>query len=400
MSDQPADSDAQAKLAEIELRERTLVEQLPAIFYVDEIATDSTLFISPQVQTILGYSPEEWMADGGLFYKRLHPDDLERVMGVDDELQQLGGSGIVVEYRVYARDGRMVWVRDIANVVRDGSGNALWLQGILIDITEQKEAESQLSAAQEIQRALDVEKATSAKLRELEEIKDQFLAGVSHDLRTPITSILGFARTLEDASIDLSVEDKMDFVHRIVVNAQKLEGLVTDLLDIYRLNHGVLDVELVAVELGTLIATIVKHADYLERHDVEVDVEPLTLSVDGRKVARIVDNLLTNAAKHTPQGTKVWVRLVASQRDGAKGAEITVEDAGPGIPERERADLFEEFRTGALTRAEGSPGLGVGLSLVAQFAEMHGGRAWADEREGGGTAFYVFLPDGLRKDTG
>ena len=143
-----------------------------------------------------------------------------------------------------------------------------------------------------------------------------------------------------------------------------------------------------SIDVGSLVVKLVGQADYLETREVRVETEPVVISADETKVRRMVENLLTNVAKHTPEGTPVWVK-VSAQPDGAL---ISVEDAGPGIAEEDRASLFEEFTTGDTARESASPGLGVGLSLVARFAELHGGRAWVEDRPDGGSAFRIFLP--------
>ena len=109
--------------------------------------------------------------------------------------------------------------------------------------------------------------------------------------------------------------------------------------------------------------------------------------VDGAKVERIIENLLVNTTRHAGPHAQVWVR--AWQRED--GVEIVVEDNGPGIDPEIREVIFEPFRQGP-TRSAHSPGTGIGLSLVRRFAELHGGKAWAEEREGGGASFHVFLP--------
>jgi signal transduction histidine kinase len=116
-----------------------------------------------------------------------------------------------------------------------------------------------------------------------------------------------------------------------------------------------------------------------------VATERLTAAVDAAKVERILENLLYNAYKHTPPGSRVWVRLAAE----GEGALLAVEDEGPGIPPAFRESIFEPFQRGEATDASGT---GIGLSLVARFAELHGGRAWVEERAGGGASFRVFLP--------
>jgi len=118
-----------------------------------------------------------------------------------------------------------------------------------------------------------------------------------------------------------------------------------------------------------------------------VDAEPVMAWIDPAKVERIVENLLVNAARHTPDGTPVWLRVTAE----ADGVLLCVEDAGPGVPPDLRQTVFEPFRQATENRPH-APGVGVGLALVARFAELHGGRAWVEERPGGGASFKVFLP--------
>ena len=124
-----------------------------------------------------------------------------------------------------------------------------------------------------------------------------------------------------------------------------------------------------------------------DRARFEVDAPALVVALDAPKVERIVENLITNALRHTPNGARVWVAAAAT--DG--GALIRVEDEGPGIPEDLRDEIFEPFRQGPSISPH-APGVGVGLSLVSRFAELHGGRAWVEDRAGGGAAFRVYLP--------
>jgi signal transduction histidine kinase len=122
--------------------------------------------------------------------------------------------------------------------------------------------------------------------------------------------------------------------------------------------------------------------------DPGLETAPVLIAVDAPKVERIVENLLANAARHTPAGTPVWVRVQVAGR----GALMVVEDAGPGVPAEVRQAIFQPFRQGPTITAH-APGSGIGLALVVRFAGMHGGRAWVQERPGGGASFRVFLPD-------
>jgi signal transduction histidine kinase len=223
-------------------------------------------------------------------------------------------------------------------------------------------------------------------------MKNTFLEAVSHDLRTPLTSILGSALTLEQAGHhDLSRPDVADLVQRIAANARKLERLLGDLLDLDRLQRGIVTPQRRPTDLSELVERSVAGAENPDGRTIDVALEPATVSVDAAKVERIIENLVSNALRHTPSGAHVWVR--ASGRDG--GLDLVVEDDGPGIPQELREAVFEPFRQapGSSTAAH-SPGVGIGLSLVRRFAELHGGRAWVEERPGGGASFHVFLPGG------
>jgi signal transduction histidine kinase len=129
----------------------------------------------------------------------------------------------------------------------------------------------------------------------------------------------------------------------------------------------------------------VDEADFIAGREVTLDADPLVADIDAAKVERILENLLVNAVKHTAPGTPVWIRVAGNQDT----VSIAVEDAGPGVPVEVRESIFQPFHRGYGEQV--APGSGIGLSLVARFAELHGGRAWVEEREGGGASFRVDL---------
>ena len=225
------------------------------------------------------------------------------------------------------------------------------------------------------------------RLRALDEMKNMFLDAVSHELRTPLAAVLGIALTLGRPEIDLSEPEARDLINRLQTNARKLERLLSDLLDLDRLVRGIVEPNRRPTDVGALVRGVVDAAELPGDHEITVQANPLVLPVDAAKVERIVENLLANAARHAPDATGIWVSAKAS--DG--GVLITVEDNGPGVPPELRAAVFEPFRQGP-DRSQHSPGVGIGLSLVARFAEIHGGRAWVEDRAGGGASFRVFLP--------
>ncbi|HEV8652399.1 MAG TPA: ATP-binding protein [Actinomycetes bacterium] len=369
-----------AELGESEARYRTALEQLPALVYTEVHAIGgSWLYESPRVEDIVGYTPEE-SGQPGFWKTILHPDDRERVLA-EDRRVELTGDPWRMEYRSIAKDGRVVWLRDHAVLVQGEPGEPSLWHGFVIDITEQKLAE------QAMREALERERQATGQLRALDEVKNVFLNAVSHELRTPLAAIVGIALTLQRARSTLAEEDAADLVDRLVANASKLDRLLSDLLDLDRLNRGIVTPKLRRTNLAALVGRIGREWQEMGR-SLELAVEPVFAQVDPAKVERIIENLLANADRHTPPDTPVWVRVARQDR----GVLIAVEDAGSGVPPELRAVLFEPFRQGpeAPTHA---PGVGIGLTLVARFAELHGGRAWVEERPGGGSSFRVLLPD-------
>jgi len=369
-----------AELAQSEARYRSAFEELPALVYTEVHAIGgSWLYESPGVKDLMGYTPEECGQPG--FWKTiLHPDDRERVLA-EDRRVELTGDPWRMEYRSIARDGRVVWLRDHAVLVRGEPSEPSYWHGFVIDITEQKLAE------QAMRQALERERQATRQLRALDETKNVFLNAVSHELRTPLAAIIGIALTLKRAGSSLAEEDGADLLDRLAANAGKLDRLLSDLLDLDRLNRGIVTPQLRRTDLAALVTRIATEWQETGR-PLELAVEPMVSQVDPAKVERIVENLLANADRHTTPDTPVWVKLARQDQ----GVLIAVEDAGSGVPPELRAALFEPFRQGPETPTH-APGVGIGLTLVARFAELHAGRAWVEDRPGGGSSFRVLLPD-------
>ena len=370
MMDITARKEAESGLAEAEARYRALVEQLPAIAYIDPVDRHGTVYISPQTEAILGYTPEEWYADPGLWSAIVHPEDRERLAtpGATEPYSST--------YRVIAKGGDVVWIHDQARPVLDDEGRLVYWQGLLLDITEQRRT-------QELERDLERERLEADRLRAEDEMKTTFLHAVSHDLRTPLAAILGLAVTLEREDLELSGEESRDLAHRIAQNARRLDRMVGDFLDLERLNRGVAEPNFDTVDVGALVRELVANSELVAERRLALDVAPITVRADAAMIERIVENLLGNTVKHTPGDSRIWIRV--DRLEG--GIEIVVEDDGPGVADADKERIFEAFRQGV----EAAPGSGVGLALVARFAAIHDGRAWVEDRPGGGASFHVTI---------
>jgi PAS domain S-box-containing protein len=339
-------------------------------------------YVSPQVRAMLGYSPDDWDEDPDLWVKLIHEEDRDRVMALNEAC--IAGEGVFrAEYRLVARDGRTLWVRDGALLVKDEQGQPLFWQGVMFDITELKQAEATLHAA------LGKEREAANLLRDVDRMRNTAMHALAHDLRTSLADVKAAADVL-NRELELAPEDRRWLAVGIGRQAMNIDRLLLDLLDLDRLERGILRAKREPTDVADLIRRVVEDQKALRGRQVRVDAPPMTVHLEAAKVERIVVNLLANAATHTPEGTPIWVRV----RFEEGGILIAVEDAGPGVPDDERASVFLPFIRGS--RSERAPGSGIGLSLVAGFAELHGGRAWVEERRGGGASFQVFLPDPIK----
>jgi signal transduction histidine kinase len=228
------------------------------------------------------------------------------------------------------------------------------------------------------------------RLLALDQMKDEFIASVSHEFRTPLTSIRGYAELLQDA--DLPAEQR-DFVNVIDRNSARLAGLVEDLLLMAQIQTGGLPLDLDEVVLNDLIARAGEAAKPFaasKRIDLDVGMEPelVTAQADAERLGQVLDNLVSNAIKYTPDGGGVSIKMTHT----GDAATIAVSDTGIGIPEAEQAQMFSRFFRTSNARESGVDGSGLGLAITRGIVEAHGGTIGFDSVEGVGTTFRLTVP--------
>ena len=213
--------------------------------------------------------------------------------------------------------------------------------------------------------------------------RESFFSSLSHDIRSPLTAIVGFAQLLPD----VGAEQRDDLVQRIVGNANRLRTLFDALVDHAKIRAGAADVVLAPFDVRPVALACVRDlGSLLAEHPVTVDDDSITVLGDPKAMDRVLTNLLVNAAKYSTSGAPIAVRF---GRDGTYG-EIAVVDRGRGILKEDIAVIFEEFQRGGLARNDG--GTGIGLTSVRALVEQQGGQVRLESEEGEGTTVTVVLP--------
>lgn len=331
---------------------------------------------------IVGYTPEELLALPS-WMVLIDPDHREEAAARGEP----DAGGVAFETVALHRDGHRVNVEvGLKPVEIEGRPLAL---AIIRDITERKRADAELAAA------YGREREAVKRLQELDAVKTDFLATVSHELRTPVTKIVGFSATLLARWEAMDEEMRKECVRRISAGGNQLTRLIAELLDFGRIEQGTLLLEVAPCSLSEVVdRTICDLGTVLEHHHVELDLAPgLQVLANRDGLARILDNLLTNAVKFSPPGTRILIR---GRPRGSEEVLVEVEDQGIGIPPEESQRVFERFHR--LHREPSSPsGTGIGLAVVKEFVEAQGGRAWVSPRSSGGALlrFTLWAPGHL-----
>ncbi len=340
---------------------------------------------SDEYYEFFGMSPGDLEPTLDNFMLCVHPDDRERILAEMREVLEERKKEAELEFRFVRAGGDARWAHSNAQLTLDESGEPDVMIGIIIDITERKQAEM------EREDLLRKEREARELAEAANRSKDDFVAMVSHELRGPLNAMLGWSKILKKGGVDPKTHSHA--VEVIERSARQQQTLIEDLLDMARIVGGKLRLDTKPVSLARVIEAAVD----VVRPMAEGREIALRASInsadevtgDQDRLQQVVWNLLSNAVKFTARGGSVEVLL---ERVGAL-AQITVSDTGRGIKAEDLPFIFDRFRQADSSGARRFSGLGLGLALVKYLVELHGGQVSADSPgEGKGSSFVVRLP--------
>ncbi|MEH2222974.1 ATP-binding protein [Nostoc sp.] len=373
---------AEKALRESEEKFRNMADNAPFMVWV----TDTNSYCTYLSQSWYGFTGQsEEMGLGFGWLNAVHPEDYNDARSVFLEATS-SYSAFRMEYRLRRKDGEYRSCIDAANPWFGVDGEFKGYIGSVIDITERKVAEA------ERDRLLELEQAARTEAERANRIKDEFLAVLSHELRSPLNPILGWARLLQTREFDAVALKKA--IATIERNAQLQAQLIEDLLDVSRILQGKLNLKMLPVNLVLVIEAgleTVRLAAEAKNIQIQTMLDAAFGKVlgDSGRLQQVIWNLLSNAVKFTPEGGKIDIQLECVDAQ----AQITVSDTGKGISPEFLPYVFEYFRQADGTTTRKFGGLGLGLAIVRHLIELHGGTIQAESLgEGQGAIFRVRLP--------
>ena len=374
---------AQQAIRESEEKYRNITENIDDFLFTFERINKilRPMFYTSSVEKITGYSQSEFLLDSTLFLKIIYPDDFP---AVKKKLKSVMRSRIQVseemEFRIINRHGNVVWVRTKINIARTTSGKVSKIYGLVSDISLRKKAEEELTKSTE-------------NLVKLNDTKDKFISIISHDLRTPFSSILGFTDLLLGDD-DLTEEEKKQYVRFIQESSKSMLALVNSLLDWTRLQTGRIKFEpekilaegVIRNSINSLSGTAFqKNINIISRVDKDI-----TVYADKNLMMQVFNNLISNAIKFTKPGGEIVITALPSTK--TRFYEFSIKDNGVGIKPENLPSLFRIDAKYSSEGTAGERGTGLGLSLVNEIIEKHGGIIWVESEYGFGSEFKFTFP--------
>lgn len=377
------------------------------------------LYWSDAIEPMFGHAPGAFKNTFRSFLRFVHREDRAALVKAIRKAFQTD-QVYDIEHRIVRADGAVRWVNASGAVIRDQQDMPLRMLGILRDITKRKTAEEALEAmnrkleatvqerTSDLERKAEELQRANTRLRELDMLKSSFLASVSHEFRTPLTSIIGFAKMIQrdfrrhyqEASSMKGSKDRgkriNDNLEIILHEGERLTRLVNDVLDLTKIESGKVEwrdrevslAECVSRAMGAVQGQLAMRPGVSLEVDVPRNLP--TLFMDPDRLSQVLINLLHNAAKFTSRGS---IRVSADLKD-EETLRIRVRDTGCGIPAGELEMIFDKFHQATRfdTLANKPEGTGLGLSISRQIVEHYRGRIWAESQDGAGSVFIVELP--------
>jgi len=375
----------QAHLKESEARFQRMADSSSILISLTNAEGKATWFNKPWLN-FTARSMERELGDG--WQEDIHPEDLSRISPLRQK-HLASHEAYELDFRLRQGSGNYRWVLEQATPLFGVGEEFLGYVRACLDIHERKESEQRIEALLKSEQAARAEAEHTAKL------KDEFLATVSHEMRTPLTAMLGWVQLLRKGNLSgAAVPQALETIER---NARAQTKLIDDLLDMSRILSDHLKLDIQSLNATVLVeGAVAEAAPAAAAKGVNLQAipspEPITLAADSMRLQQILRNLLNNAIKFTPSGGTVT--MSTHQMDGA--VRFDVNDTGEGIDQEFLPHVFESFRQQDSSTARRHQGLGLGLSIARQLAELHGGTLEAfSEGDGRGSTFSLTLPLGL-----
>lgn len=370
--------ESEDQLHEANLRYQALVEQIPILTYMASADEARRLvFISPQVRSWLGFTPDECLHTADWWAQVIHPDDWPRILNSTWRSSHDFGN-TSSEYRMVTQTGEILWVRDDARAARDEAGRVLFVQGAITDITERMRSQVEMLR-------------TLSRERELNELKTRFITTVSHEFRTPLSRILSAAELVERYGEKITPEKRSLYVDQIRTSITFIADMLQEVLLVGNYEAGIAVVEMRPIDLDQFCAELAQQTQMAlgKRCRLIYDShgDCLSARMDARVLKQILSNLLNNAIRYSTQPDPTIEFTL--ECDGTR-ALFRVTDHGIGIPDEDQPRIFEAFHRGSNVAL--IAGTGLGLAIVKNAVQAHHGEVSFQSKLGEGTTFTVNLP--------